>query len=228
MQGSYLRLSAALLVLALMYPMLGQGLGGLAAWTVAFWLVLLGALHAVGTTSHVRRLGRILAVVAFGAGIAGLACYNLRDSDHDWIFAVLDGLTLLFLVLATGVTLVDVLFRQTIDADHLLGAACVYVLLGLTFAYLLPVLEALSSAPIIDPGVTTDVGTEAGLVRAEYLYFSFVTLSTLGYGDIAPIALTARLVAGVEAILGQLFLTILVARLIGLHIARREPDSPSG
>jgi len=92
-------------------------------------------------------------------------------------------------------------------------------MLGLTFAYVFSVLNGLSTEPIIISQVAkgaTGVG-DAGLQQAELLYFSFVTLSTLGYGDLTAVSLTARLVAGVEAIAGQLFLTILVARLIGLH-----------
>jgi Ion channel len=220
--GKYFRLSAALLVLALMYPMLARGLLGLGSWTMAFWLVLVGALRVVGSSHRVRRLGRVLAAVAFGAGVAGLACYNLSDSTHGWLFSAFDALTLLFLLLATGVILVDVLRQEDIDGDHILGAACVYILLGLTFAYILPVLDGLTAHPML---ATVDSGgleraKGPGPVRAEYLYFSFVTLSTLGYGDLVPVSLVGRLVAGVEAILGQLFLTILVARLIGLHLAR--------
>ena len=51
------------------------------------------------------------------------------------------------------------------------------------------------------------------------VYFSFVTLTTLGYGDIAPLSQTARTLAWAEALLGQLYLTILVARLVGMHIS---------
>ncbi len=50
------------------------------------------------------------------------------------------------------------------------------------------------------------------------LYFSFSTLTTLGYGDIVPVSPLARMLTSVEAITGQLYLTVLVARLVGLHI----------
>lgn len=223
LRGGYLYLCAALLALACAYPLLGYGVPGLATWTVAFWVVLLGVLHAIGTDPHMRRLARTLAAVAVAAGVASLACYNLSRSSHGWIFAITDGLTLLFLLLATGAILVDVLFREAIDLDHLLGAACAYVMLGLTFAYVLSALDALTAAPMLTHGESTDLGPTVapGLAQAEFLYFSFVTLSTLGYGDLAPATLPARLVAGAESIMGQLFLTILVARLIGLHLARR-------
>lgn len=221
-RGRYALLAGALLLLAAMYPVLALGFFGLTLWTVAFWAVLLGALYAVGSGRGIRRLSRVLAAVAFLAGAAGLSCYNLRDSGHDWIFTLFDALTLLFLLLATGRILVDVVFRAAVDADHLVGAACAYVLLGLTFAYILSVLSGLTATPSLSPQLAGDplAATVAAMVRAGYLYFSFVTLSTLGYGDFAPLTLTARLVAGVEAIVGQLFLTILVARLIGLHLTR--------
>ncbi len=223
-RGRYVLLAGALLLLGAMYPLLGWGLAGLTLWTVAFWSVLLGALYAVGTSRDVRRLARILAALAFASGVAGLACYNLRESGHDWIFSLFDGLTLLFLLLATGRIVHDVVFRAAISTDHLVGAACAYILLGLTFAFVLSVLDGLTVDQVLSPVATNSLqaATDSGLVRAEYLYFSFVTLSTLGYGDLAPLTLTARLVAGVEAIVGQLFLTILVARLIGLHLSRGD------
>ena len=57
------------------------------------------------------------------------------------------------------------------------------------------------------------------------LYYSFITLTTLGYGDIAPVSMTARMLATLEAITGQIYLAVLVARLVALHIAHaRTPD----
>jgi hypothetical protein len=65
------------------------------------------------------------------------------------------------------------------------------------------------------------------------LYFSFVTLTTLGYGDVVPTSPVTRTLASLEAITGQLYLTVLVARLVGLHIAeslgqRGGPDGAIG
>jgi len=58
----------------------------------------------------------------------------------------------------------------------------------------------------------------------EYLYFSFVTLTTLGYGDIAPVTSAARVLSGFEAIVGQFYLTILVAALVGVHVSQQNSD----
>ena len=56
------------------------------------------------------------------------------------------------------------------------------------------------------------------------LYFSFVTLTTLGYGDITPVSRVAQMLTGVEAMMGQLFVAILIARLVGLHVGQRAGD----
>ena len=60
---------------------------------------------------------------------------------------------------------------------------------------------------------------------AQMVYYSFVTLTTLGYGDIVPIAPSARALATLEAITGQLYLTVLVARLVGLHITHSSKQN---
>ena len=61
-------------------------------------------------------------------------------------------------------------------------------------------------------------GQDQAFTAAEMVYYSFVTLTTLGYGDIVPVSPSARALATLEALTGQLYLTVLVARLVGLHI----------
>ena len=60
-----------------------------------------------------------------------------------------------------------------------------------------------------------------------YYYFSFVTMTTLGYGDIVPTVPFARVVATLQAVVGQMYLTALVARLVGLHIAHTNSPRPA-
>ena len=56
------------------------------------------------------------------------------------------------------------------------------------------------------------------------IYFSFVTLTTLGYGDIVPVSASARMLATMEALMGQLYLAVLVARLVGMQVSQRMLD----
>ena len=213
-------LGAALLVLAGLYPILGLGRVGLTVWTVTFWVVLLAAIHAASLGPRVRRVARALGAIALTAGIAGILCYELLEGTHVWVFVVVDALTLLFLVFATGAVLFEVVRAARVSVDHLVGAAAAYVMLGVTFTYAFLVLQALVGVPVLlgEGDLCGRLEAIADARLADYLYYSFVTLTTLGFGDLTPGTLGARVLTGVEAVSGQLFLAVLIARLIGMHV----------
>jgi hypothetical protein len=97
-----------------------------------------------------------------------------------------------------------------------IGAICVYLLFGMLFLFLYSVAATLGSGPFFAQG--TD-GT-----RSIRLYFSYVTLATLGYGDYTPAGGIGRTLAIVEAIFGQLYLVTVVAVLVSSFGRRRGPD----
>jgi Ion channel len=90
--------------------------------------------------------------------------------------------------------------------QSVLGAICVYLLMGMLFTFLYRLVAVLGSGPLFAEG--TD-GTPA--IR---LYFSFVTLTTVGYGDYAPLADIARTLANMEALFGQLYLVTVIGVLV--------------
>ncbi len=106
-----------------------------------------------------------------------------------------------------------------VDADLIYGAISVYLLIGVTFGFAYVCLAAL--APGSFAGIETELTEPQELVR-DFNYFSFVTLTTLGYGDITPQSHQAGVLAYLEAIIGQVYLTVLVARLVGMHIAQKR------
>ncbi len=127
-----------------------------------------------------------------------------------------------FLVLLTGAVLFAVLRDTAVTADTIVGAMCAYLLLGLTWgsAYALVALHsphAFAVAPSLQTTAPWDSPTSpmAPLLH----YFSFVTLSTLGYGDITPVSPLARALAVLEGMVGQLYVAVLIARLVGIHTA---------
>nr|WP_249732101.1 potassium channel family protein [Roseococcus sp. SDR] len=97
------------------------------------------------------------------------------------------------------------------------GAIAAYLLIGLIFACLFDLVQGL------DPGAFQYNGPapEARQV-VGHLFFSFVTLTTTGYGDVVPVHPVARALAILEALIGQLYLAILLARLVSLEIAHRR------
>jgi len=121
---------------------------------------------------------------------------------------------LLFLALTTIVIFRYVLSEPEVTSDVLSGAACVYLLSGVTWASLYILIE------MIQPGsfhASHSQDSGGALTYSDFLFFSFTTLTTLGYGDIIPVTTHARSYAMVEAVYGVLYNAILIARLVGLY-----------
>ena len=131
-------------------------------------------------------------------------------------FAALFG----FLLVTITFTLKQVAFGTEITLNRLVGAVCVYLLLGTIWAV------AYSLVDVVSPGSFTGFSPQDGRGwDSEWLYFSFVTMTTLGYGDILPVSATARVLAYLQAIFGQFYLAILVAGLVSAYIAKRRRET---
>jgi len=99
-----------------------------------------------------------------------------------------------------------------------LGALCSYVLVGLLFAFVYLAVNELRDAPFfVQPGPHA---------QSEYLYYSFVALTTLGFGDLSPAVGMPQALTVLEALLGQVFLVTMVARLVTLWV--RESPAADG
>lgn len=119
-------------------------------------------------------------------------------------------LSLFFLVTSTAVAFNSVFFSQKTNFNHLMGASCIYLLLGIIWAILYANLNFISQGSFA--GLTNQ---ETRLHFSEFMYYSYVTLTTLGFGDITPVSPLAKTLSFMQAVTGQLYLTIMVAGLIG-------------
>jgi hypothetical protein len=162
---------------------------------------LLFVLH----TSDARRRTFRAAVMVVVVAVAGAAVGLLIDADFGSTAAGLIGLMLAFA--APVIILRRILASPTITVRLVLGALAIYLLVGLTYAYLYPVIGAATKQPFF---VQT---TEPAAV--DYVYFSYVTLTTVGYGDFTAGTSVGRMVAVSEALTGQLYLVSAVALLVG-------------
>jgi hypothetical protein len=114
---------------------------------------------------------------------------------------------------------------KVITLNKILAAICAYLVLGMIFAIIYSIIDVLIPGSIwfnININPTESIVYEYPEVFVEALYFSFVTLSTLGYGDTIPMLGSVKMISSLEAIFGQLFLAILIARLVGLHILSQK------
>jgi hypothetical protein len=135
---------------------------------------------------------------------------------------------LIFLILLASVILNEVFRAQHINIETISGAICVYLLMGLMWSHVYTITE------LIEPNSFNNLGFNAhepldsdwiSKLSLQLNYYSFVTLSTLGYGDITPVTRVAKSFATLEAILGQLYLAVLIARLVGQQVKRKISDN---
>jgi VanZ family protein len=169
-------------------------------------LIFLSAVYAVSQ----KRITLIIALLlVLLMEILQLFSY-LKDSPAlDTLSNVLGGLLLAY----TAAVILFHLFREDrITGDMIMGAICAYFLMGLVWAFLYSTLEFFQPGSFQMPQGTVNQGT--------FTYYSYVTLTTLGYGEITPISTPARSFAILEAMMGQLYLAVLIARLVGIHIAQ--------
>lgn len=212
----YTLLGATLLLLALLYPILQIEHIGLLVWISVFWLMLIAAVRATNYSSSIKKFAYALGGVVVLVGISGLICYTVTGNTHSWGYIAINTLTLLFLVFTTISVIYGILTSTKIGINHLVGIGSAYVLIGIAFAYVYILLHSTGYQPLLYNQNAS--GTSLSYHVANYCYYSFSTLTTLGYGDLSPISLPARVLSCSEAIAGQLFLTIVIARLVGLHV----------
>lgn len=133
---------------------------------------------------------------------------ELIDTINLFVIAIFVGLSILLLMKS-------MFHIKRVDSDMIVGGVCIYLLIGVLWALFYMLLE----------------NTERGVVELEsggsLFYFSFTTLTTLGYGDIVPQGRFSMMLATLEAASGQIYLAIFVARLVGLHIVHELKQESS-
>ena len=124
---------------------------------------------------------------------------------------------LLFFIFAAWQAARQVLFSGAIDSNKIIGSICIYLLLGLIWSILYLLITEFSPGAISGFDFTVWYKNFPSAV-----YFSFVSLASLGYGEITPVNPVARFLAYLEAVAGQFYMAILVASLIGTKISARK------
>ena len=186
-----------------------------------FTSLFLSLLMVAGVASMSRRL-----VVRFCAGIVAFTAIVLRWMTHIMpspaILRWSSCASLTFLVLLTTGILYKVFKEDTqITVHRVRGAIAAYVLLGITWTILYGFLDQTVSHAFSLPAAG---GVYSADRQEQMAYFSFVTLTTLGYGDITPTHDISRMFAITEALIGQLYPATLLARLVSLEVSHRSGD----
>ena len=158
-------------------------------------------------------VGAILVAIAliFTAAVIELRGFSVFNSCLDAAAWLIAGLTL------SAVVARAVFASGRVTYHRIIGGVLLYLTIGLTFVALF------GFVVLLVPNTFNNLGSVQGnFAIGNLIYFSFVTLTTIGYGDIVPVHPYARGLANVEAIIGQLYPATLLARLVTLELARRS------
>jgi hypothetical protein len=201
---NFIFLFAGLIALLAIEPIIETVMPHSEVAQLAFTLILVVGVWSLQDSRRWFRWGLVLTGVAVVT--SGAYAYT-RDPGVQ--------LTNLFVIAGFCVMTIALALRQVIFApgpvslNRLMGALCIYLLLGTLWAIFYAFIEfAVPNAFRYPVAQSVDL-------TAEFIYYSFVTLTTLGYGDITPVHPVARTLSYLEAVTGQLFLAVLVATLVG-------------
>ena len=182
-------------------------------------MLLLEATLIVGVWSLVRQRFWFM----FGLILIAIGAINIMLDlviQHSWAHYVNLLVALLFYLFTTFIAFRSLLTGDRIDLNMLMGSICVYILVGISWS-IFYYFESM-----IHPGAFNGIGAAGGKEQfTELLYYSYVTLSTLGYGDVTPVTPIARTLAFLEALFGQFYIAILVASFVGMHLSTKRSSS---
>jgi hypothetical protein len=137
--------------------------------------------------------------------------------NHPLVIILAYSAGIAFLAMTTAMILISVFRDHMASVQAIFGAICVYLLIGLTWALIYSALEYTQRDAFVIPERAMVVHARDGREMTSYsqmVYFSFVTMSTLGYGDMLPRTPLAQTLTWMQSVLGQLYIAVLVARLV--------------
>ena len=216
-QKKYTQLLIVLVLNFVLAPFLDGNIGGLFSSAI----FLCATIIIVRTFSLHQKLFRLY------LGIAGLAFVLETVTRFGWyspqgIFSLffIQAIYAIYLGVAVLLILRDILFCQPITADTIRGGICVYFLIGFVWALLYGIVASFDPQAFSQPLIRgTSYSDES---YSKVIYFSFVTLTTLGYGDIIPVSPLATMLTNLEAIIGQMYPAILISILVGGYLSGRS------
>jgi hypothetical protein len=185
---------------------------------VLFLVGLFGIFGSVILTVWTAKLPRLLtiacAIVAVVTGFLAFPSMNYEQPVLPYLLVCCAAYAL-FILIAIITIGADVLARERITLDCILGSICVYLFLGMFFAFDFGLCALLLPGAFHSPWGGGSPGT---IALNDILYFSYSTLTTVGYGDITPAHPFVRALASFEAVTGTLYIAVMIARLVGLHV----------
>jgi hypothetical protein len=220
--GPFLTLLIALLLLYLTGPILDEFRKASLLLDITYAGLLIAAVYAASK----RRATLWLAIAL---GVPTMLSLILRSFLDLRPFSLANLVLLAVFLSFIAITVLREVFRaEKVTANEIFGAICVYLLLGSIWVAFYGVVLYFNPDAFSFANDTIPTGSAIDIQRDYFSrlhYFSFVTLTTLGYGDILPRSDLARMLAWMQAVTGQLFIAVLIARLVGEYMVHRRSST---
>jgi hypothetical protein len=200
------------------------------AWLIQALLMAATVITALfaedATRAQWRQVGWLVGVSLIAAIVAAIA--GLGEAGRGVTFGLSGVLAIAGAVIVARGVVGGIRVERRVTLHSVMGALTVYLLAGLIFAFAYSVMGAIAGSPVL-----SHIGSDK---HAEEVYFSFITLTTVGYGDIAPVAAASRMTSVLEALFGQLYLVTIVAVIVSnvgaMRVRRVDPgevgEGPAG
>ena len=206
----HLMLLISILVLFIIGPFVLTFRHGVLILNVAGVAVLVAGTYALSERKHLFAIAILLSAISI------LGTCLLLVFPQRWAVLLSHSFILVLLAFFCITILAFVLNGSRVTSDKIFAAVCVYLLMGYAWSFAYAMLDELQPQSF---AASTEVGFHDYPARIlQFRYFSFMTLTTVGYGDIVPRSPAARTMTILEAVMGRFYLVALVGRLVGLHI----------
>jgi voltage-gated potassium channel len=210
---SAIELLVALLLLIITAPLVQDLPGGDLIEPLLVTVVMVSAVLAIGG----RRRAFAIALTLVIPAIAARWAHHFSPTRVSPFWYLVPAT--LFFLFVVGQLIRFVMRAARVDANVLCAGLSGYLLLGLLWTPLYMTVQRLNPSAFSLPAGTTLDGFST-------VYFSFITLSTVGYGDIAPVSKAARMLAMMEAVVGMFYVAVLISRLVAIYSSSPPPEQP--
>ncbi len=210
--NKYTQLLITLIANFILAPFLRGDIGELALSLISLYAIII-IVRTFSLKPKLFKLYSSIALLTFILEIVGRM--ELSNLPQIAFLLLIQVVYILYLGIAAYLILHDILLSQQITIDTIRGGICVYLLIGFVWALLYGITASLDSNAFSQPIIEVESYGRA-------VYFSFTTLTTLGYGDIIPVSPLAKMLTNLEAIIGQLYPAILIAILVGGYLSQKS------
>lgn len=205
-------------------PVIGDGPFATVIFSVAMVVLMIVALYAIRTDELIGEAAALSAerrrdtIVGWTLALTAL-CLRFISSPNRPILSVVGNLCwMLFFAFIAWKELHAVLRQKHITGEAISMAISIYLLLGAAWSFLYDIIYQVQPQSFALNGNASALVPPGHPITPVLVYFSFITLTTIGYGDITPLTLQARYAALAEGVAGQFYLAILVARLVSMQL----------